>query len=102
MQNMQQMMKQAQKMQAKLMKAQEEIQSKEVEGTAGGGMVKVTMTGSQQMKSITLNKDAVDPEDVEMLEDLIMAAYTNAFEQAKNLNESTMGAITGGMKLPGF
>jgi len=102
MQNMQQMMKQAQKMQAKLMKAQEEIQAKEVEGTAGGGMVKIIMTGSQQMKSITLNKDAVDPDDVEMLEDLIMAAYTNAFEQAKQLNESTMGAITGGMKLPGF
>lgn len=100
--NMQKMMKQAQKMQAKLLKAQEEMNSKEIEGTAGGGMVKVVMTGAQELKSITLNPDAVDPDDVEMLEDLIMAAFNNAQEQIKQLNDSTFGSITGGMNIPGF
>lgn len=100
--NMQKMMKQAQKMQAQLAKAQEEMNAKEVEGTAGGGMVKVVLSGAQELKSITLNPEAVDPDDVEMLEDLIIAAFANAQEQVKQLNDSTFGAITGGMNIPGF
>lgn len=100
--NMQKMLKQAQKMQAQLAKAQEEIAAQEIEGSAGGGMVKVVMTGGQDLKSISLNPEAVDPDDVEMLEDLIMAAFSNAQEQVKQLNESTMGSITGGMNIPGF
>ena len=100
--NMQKMMKQAQKMQAKMMKAQEELAAKEVEGSAGGGMVKVTLTGEQHLKSISINPDAVDPDDVEMLEDLIIAAFTNAQDEVKSLNDSTFGAITGGMNIPGM
>ena len=99
-QNMQKMMKQAQKMQAKMMKAQEEMASKEIEGVAGGGMVKVVLSGSQQLKKITIDPEAVDPDDVEMLEDLVMAAFNNANEEVAKLNESTFGPMTAG--LPGF
>jgi DNA-binding YbaB/EbfC family protein len=100
--NMQKMMKQAQKMQAKMMKAQEELAQKEVEGSAGGGMVKVVLNGEQHLKSISIQPDAVDPDDVEMLEDLIIAAFTNAQDEVKSLNDSTFGAITGGMNIPGM
>ncbi len=100
--NMQKMMKQAQKMQSQLAKAQEEMNSKEIEGSAGGGMVKIVLTGAQELKSVTLDPEAVDPDDVEMLEDLIMAAFANAQEQVKQLNDSTFGSITGGMNIPGF
>jgi len=98
--NMQKMMKQAQKMQAKMMKAQEELAAKEIEGVAGGGMVKIVMSGNQQLKKITIDPEAVDPDDVEMLEDLVMAAYKNAFDEVQKLNESTFGPMTAG--LPGF
>ncbi len=101
-QNMQKMMKQAQKMQAQLMKAQDDMAEQEIEGTSGGGMVKVTLTGGQELKSIKLDPEAVDPDDVEMLEDLIIAAFSNAQEQVKSLNDSTFGSITGGMNIPGF
>ncbi len=101
-QNMNKMLKQAQKMQSQLMKAQEEMNDKEVEGTAGGGMVKVLLAGSQELKSINIAPDAVDPDDVEMLEDLIMAAFKNAYDEVKKLNDDTFGSITGGMNIPGF
>jgi DNA-binding YbaB/EbfC family protein len=95
-------MKQAQKMQAQMMKAQEELTKKEIEGTAGGGMVKVVMSGGGDLQSIKLDKQVVDPNDVEMLEDLIMAAFNNAQEKIKEISSGTFGSITGGMKIPGL
>lgn len=95
-------MKQAQKMQAQLMRAQDEINQKEVEGTAGGGMVKVVMNGSNELQKIEINPEVVDPDDVEMLEDLIMAAFNNAQEKVKELSNSTLGSLTAGIKLPGI
>lgn len=85
--NMQQMMKQAQKMQEQMAKAQEELEDREVEGSAGGGIVIVTMNGKKKMTGITLKPEAVDPDDVEMLEDLIVAAYNDAFEKAEELEK---------------
>jgi DNA-binding YbaB/EbfC family protein len=100
--NLQKMMKQAQKMQSQFAKAQEELQKKEVEGTAGGGMVTVTMNGSNQLVSIKINAEVVDPDDVEMLEDLIVAAHANALEKIKEMSDSTFGSITGGLNIPGL
>lgn len=102
MQNFNKMIKQAQKMQAQVMKAQEELQKKEVEGTAGGGMVKVVINGSYQLVSIKINPEVVDPKETEMLEDLIQAAHANAIEKLKELSDSTFGSITGGMNIPGL
>lgn len=96
------MLKQAQKMQSQVMKAQEDLQQKQVEGTAGGGMVKVILNGAHELVSISLNREAVDPDDVEMLEDLIVAAHANAQENVKALSDSTFGSITGGLNLPGL
>ncbi len=96
------MLKQAQKMQSQMMKAQEELQKKEFEGTAGGGMVKVVLSGSNEMNSIKINPEVVDPKEVEMLEDLIVAAYANAQEKIKEASEATFGPLTGGLKLPGM
>lgn len=96
------LMKQAQKMQAQVMKAQEDLQKLEVEGTAGGGMVKVTLTGSNALVSIKINPEVVDPKDVEMLEDLIVAAHANALEKIKSMSDSTFGSITGGLNIPGL
>jgi DNA-binding YbaB/EbfC family protein len=102
MQNFNKMIKQAQKMQAQVMKAQEELQKKEVEGSAGGGMVKVVLNGGYQLVSIKINPEVVDPKETEMLEDLIQAAHANAVEKLKELSESTFGSITGGMNIPGL
>ena len=99
--NVNKLMKQAQKMQAQLMKAQEDLNKKEVEGTAGGGMVKVVLNGAQELQSITLNPEVVDPDDIEMLEDLIVAAFKNAQEKVKELSEGTFGGITQGLNIPG-
>lgn len=96
------LMKQAQKMQAQVMKAQEDLQKLEVEGTAGGGMVKVKMTGANELVSIKINPEVVDPKEVEMLEDLIVAAHANALEKIKSMSESTFGSITGGLNIPGL
>lgn len=95
-------MKQAQKMQAQVMKAQEELQKREVEGTSGGGMVKIMLNGSNELVSIKINPEVVDPKEVEMLEDLIVAAHANALEKIKSLSESTLGSITGGLNIPGL
>ena len=95
-------MKQAQKMQAQVMKAQEEMKSLQVEGTAGGGMVKVMLSGSNELVSIKINPEVVDPKDVEMLEDLIIAAHANASEKLKETSESAFGSITGGLNIPGL
>ena len=100
--NMNKLMKQAQKMQAQLMKAQEDLNKKEVEGTAGGGMVKVILNGAQELQSISLNPEVVDPDDVEMLEDLIIAAFNNAQEKVKEISNSAFGGLTSGMNIPGI
>lgn len=100
--SMNKLMKQAQKMQAQMMKAQEELAQKTVEGTAGGGMVKVVMNGSNEVVSVSINPEVVDPDDVEMLEDLVVAATKNAQEQVKELSDATMGSMTGGLNIPGM
>lgn len=88
--NMQQMMKQAQKMQEQMAKAQQELEETEVSGTSGGDMVTVTMNGKKVMQSISIKPEAVDPDDIEMLEDLILAAYNDAYEQAESLEKEKL------------
>jgi hypothetical protein len=100
--NMNKMLKQAQRMQAQMMKAQEELNKKEVEGTAGGGMVTVVINGAFEIQAVKLNPEVVDPDDIEMLEDLIMAAFKNAHEKAKEASDSAMGGLTSGMQIPGL
>jgi len=100
--NMQQMMKQAQKMQADMKKMQEELDQKEVEATSGGGVVKVVMSGKKEVKSIEIKKEVVDPDDVEMLQDLIMTAVNEAIRLIEDMNSKEMGKITGGMNLGGI
>ena len=98
--NINKLMKQAQKMQSQMVKAREEMQKQEVEGDAGGGMVTVRVNGANEMVSISIKPEVVDPDDIEMLEDLIVAAHANAQEKIKAMSESTMGSITGGMNIP--
>jgi DNA-binding YbaB/EbfC family protein len=99
---MQPNMKMIQQMQNRMMKIQEELEETIVQGTAGGGVVTVEVTGQREMKSIKIDPSAVDPEDVEMLEDLVLAAVTDAMDKAAKLNEEKMSALTGGMKIPGL
>lgn len=99
---MQPNMKMIQQMQNRMMKIQEELEVTIVQGSAGGGVVTVEVTGQREMKSIKIDPSAVDPEDVEMLEDLVLAAVTDAMDKATKLNEEKMGALTGGMKIPGL
>lgn len=95
--NLNQLAKMAQKMQADMAAAQEALAGEEVEASAGGGMVTVKITGDLQVKSITIDPDAVDPEDVEMLQDMILAAVNQAVNQAQELAATRMGAVTGGL-----
>ncbi len=97
--NIKQLMKQAQQMQDQM---QRQMTSIRVEGTAGGGMVKAEMSGNKELLSITIDKEAVDPEDVEMLQDLVKAAVNEAARKVDEEMQSSMGAMTGGMKIPGF
>jgi nucleoid-associated protein EbfC len=97
-----QILKQAQQMQAKLAKAQEELEKTTVEASAGGGAVTACVTGQQKLVSIKISPDAVDPDDIEMLEDLVLAAVNEAMEKAKELAASQLGAITGGLNIPGL
>lgn len=99
--NMQNMMKQMQKMQRNMAKIQEELAQTPVEGTAGGGVVKVTVNGANQVLSVELAPEVVDPDDIEMLQDLIVAAANDAINNVQKLSEERMGALTKGMKLPG-
>ncbi len=96
------MMKQAQKLQAKMMKLQEELGAKTVEASAGGGMIKVVADGKQQVVSIEIEKEVVDPEDVEMLQDLVVAAVNEALAKSQEMVASEMGKLTGGMNIPGL
>ena len=100
--DMKKMMKQAQRMQAELAKAQDEIKDMEFEATAGGGMVKVVATGDMAVKSIAIDPDAVDPEDVEMLEDLVLAAVNEALRGVSDISAQRLNAATGGMSIPGL
>jgi DNA-binding YbaB/EbfC family protein len=97
--NIQQMMKQAQQMQAKMQKQMEEMR---VEATAGGGMVTVTMSGSKQVQSIKIDPEAVSKEDVEMLQDLILAALNDAHRKVDEELQKQMSGMMGGMKIPGL
>lgn len=100
--NMNKMMKQMQQMQAKMTKLQEELAEKTVEATAGGGVIQVIANGRQEIVSITIDPAAVDPEDVEMLQDLVLAAVNEALRQSQEMVAGEMGKITGNIKLPGF
>ena len=100
--NMKDLMKQAQKMQQEMMKSQEELENKIFESSSGGGMVKIEMNGKFELKSIKLDPEAVDPEDVEMLEDLIIAAIQEAHAKVSETSNEAMGKLTGGMKIPGL
>ena len=94
--------KMAQQMQAEMARAQAELAQLTVEGTAGGGAVKVVATGQQEIVSITIDPEVVDPEDVEMLQDLVLAAVTDALTQSRDAGAKRMERVTGGMKIPGF
>lgn len=95
-------MKQAQKLQSKIMKLQEEIADKTVESSSGGGMVKVVANGRQQIVSIQIEKEVVDPDDVEMLQDLILAAINDALAKSQEMITGEMSKITGGINIPGL
>ena len=94
------MLKQLQQMQAKMAKIQEELGEKTVTGTAGGGMVEVIANGHQKVLSVTVKREVVDPADVEMLQDLVLAAVNDAMEKARELAAKEMGAVTAGMGIP--
>lgn len=98
--NMQAMLKQAQKMQEDMATAQAELEQREYTATAGGGMVKATVDGTHLLRSIELQPEAVDPDDTEMLADMIVAAVNEAVRKAQADSEETLGKITGGMKMP--
>jgi DNA-binding YbaB/EbfC family protein len=102
MKNMGDLQKMAREMQANMAKAQEELAAAMVEGTAGGGAVVVVLTGTQDIKSIRIQKDAVDPEDVETLQDLVVAAFADALKKSRELAAQRLGGVTGGLKIPGM
>lgn len=96
------MMKQVQQMQAKMEEIQAELEEAEVEATAGGGMVKVVANGKHEIRSITIDPEVVDKDDVEMLQDLIIAAVNQARQKAQELQAELMADLTGGLKIPGL
>lgn len=100
--DMKQMMRQAQKMQKELNKAQEEIATMSFEATAGGGMVTAVASGDMAITSLTIDPDAVDPEDVEMLQDMVVAAVNETLRGVSELSNQRMSAVTGGMNIPGL
>lgn len=100
--NMNQMLKQAQKMQADMAALQEDIEQREFTAVSGGGMVEVTVDGKHFIKNIKINPEAVDPDDSEMLEDLITVAVNEAIANAISTSEEEMSAITGGLNMPGL
>ena len=102
--NLNQLLKQAQQMQAEMAKAQDELKNETVEASAGGGMVKVTMTGDMQLREIKISPEAIDPEDPDLLQDMVTAAVNEALRSAQELAANRMGGITGGLGggLPGL
>lgn len=102
MKGMGKMLKQAQKLQSDMLKVQQELAEKTVEATAGGGMVKIVANGKQQVLSISIEKEVVDPEDVEMLQDLILAAVNEALTKSQEMVSAEMSKLTGGLNIPGL
>lgn len=100
--NMQQMMKQMQKMQKKMAQEQEKLKEERVAGTAGGGMVTVTVTGHKEVEDVEIKEEAVDPEDIEMLQDLVLAATNEAMNKADELTQQRLGKHTQGLNIPGM
>ena len=100
--NMQAMMKKVQKMQADMAKMQEDLKSRTVETSVGGGAVTVVVSGKKELKSIKINPTAVDPEDVEMLEDMLVAAFNEAMRQIDEESERELEKVTGGLNIPGL
>ena len=100
--NMQKMMKQMQKMQKDMAKAQEELAVKTVEGTAGGGMVTVVVNGQKEVIDVNIKPEVVDPDDIDMLQDLVLAATNDALKKMEDLTNDTMGQFTKGMNMPGL
>ena len=100
--NMQAMMRQAQKLQQQMTKMQEELEAREYEASAGGGMVSVKVSGKKELLGLEIKPEAVDPDDVEMLEDTVMAAINEALRAATEATEREMGKLTGGMNIPGL
>jgi len=96
------MMKQAQKLQEKMLKLQEELGEKTVEASSGGGMVRVMANGKQQIISINIEKEVVDPDDIEMLQDLVLAAVNDALTKSQEMVSGEMGKLTGGLSIPGL
>ena len=96
------LMKQAQKLQSRMLKLQEELAERTVESASGGGMVRVVANGRQQIESIRIEKEVVDPEDVDMLQDLILAAVNDALTKAQEMVSAEMSKVTGGMNVPGL
>lgn len=99
--NMNNLVKQAQKMQKQMEKMQQELEEKTIETTAGGGAIKVIITGKKEIKEIKINPEVVEPDDVEMLEDLVLTAVNEAIRQAEEMVSSEMNKITGGINMPG-
>ena len=95
-------MKQAQKLQKKMLEAQQDLATKTVEASSGGGMVKVVANGAQKIESLVLEKEIVDPEDLEMLQDLVLAAVNDALKKSQEMVSAEMGKLTGGMNIPGL
>ncbi len=100
--NFNQMMKQAQQMQTKMAALQKELDTKEFEASSGGGMVKAVVNGKQELLSINIDKECVDPNDVEMLEELVKTAVANALKESQETVSNAMNKITGGMNIPGM
>ena len=94
------MMRQLQEMQSRMAQIQEDLGSKEVEGTAGGGVVKVTANGHQKVLSVTIDPEAVDPQDIELLQDMVLAATNEALDRSRDLAASELGALASGLGLP--
>jgi DNA-binding YbaB/EbfC family protein len=100
--NINNLMKQAQQMQSKLATLQNELSTREIESSAGGGMVKVKVNGKQQVLSISINKDCVDPNDVGTLEELVLTAVNQALKESQDMVQQAMSKVTGGLNLPGM
>jgi len=100
--NMNNMMKQVKKMQEEMEKAQADIEEKEFQSTSGGGVVSATVNGKKEVLSIKIDKDVIDPEDSEMLEDLVVAAVNDALKKADEYSNQSMGKLTGGLNIPGL
>jgi nucleoid-associated protein EbfC len=101
--NPRQLQQMAQQMQRQMQKIQEELAAAEVEGSAGGGAISVKMNGHRELRSITISPEAIDPDDVEILQDMLMAAFNDASKKAQEMAEQRLGPLTGGMKgMPGL